>query len=154
LVVNELRQEPLEKQGLEIVERKGLGHPDTICDAVMDAISVELSREYLKRFGVILHHNADKALLAAGVSEVRFGGGVIKRPMLFVFGDRATTMAGGEEIDVEEIAIRAAKEWFRKNMRFIDPEEHMKYQVALQPGSAALTDIFRRRSEVLGANDT
>jgi len=154
LVVNELRQEPLEKQGLEIVERKGLGHPDTICDAVMDAISIELSREYLKRFGVILHHNADKALLAAGVSEVRFGGGVIKRPMLFVFGDRATTMAGGEEIDVEEIAIRAAKEWFRKNMRFIDPEEHVKYQVELKPGSAALTDIFRRRSEVLGANDT
>ena len=154
LMVNELKQEPLEKQDLEIVERKGLGHPDTICDAVMDAISVELSREYLKRFGVILHHNADKALLAAGVSEVRFGGGVIKKPMLFVFGDRATTMAGGEEIDVEEIAIRAAKEWFRKNMRFIDPEEHVKYQVELKPGSAALTDIFRRRSEVLGANDT
>jgi len=149
-----LKQEPLEKQDLEIVERKGLGHPDTICDAVMDAISIELSREYLKRFGVILHHNADKALLAAGVSEVRFGGGVIKRPMLFVFGDRATTMAGGEEIDVEGIAIRAAKEWFRKNMRFVDPEEHVKYQVELKPGSAALTDIFRRRSEVLGANDT
>ena len=24
---------------VEIVERKGLGHPDTICDAVMESIS-------------------------------------------------------------------------------------------------------------------
>lgn len=154
LVVKELKQEPLERQGLEIVERKGLGHPDYICDAVMDAISVRLSAEYMKRFGVILHHNADKALLAAGESEVRFGGGVIKKPMLFVFGDRATTMAGGEEIDVARIAVEAAKDWFRRNMRYVDPDEHVRYQVELKPGSAALTDIFKRSSGVLGANDT
>ena len=150
--VDELRQLPLEEQKLEIVERKGLGHPDYMCDAIMDRISVALCREYLKRFGTILHHNADKSLLVAGEAEIRFGGGVVKKPMLFVFGDRATVSFQGEEVPVAEIAIRAAKEWLRQNMRFVDPEEHVRYQVELKPGSPSLVDIFKR--EKIGANDT
>ena len=37
----------------EVVERKGLGHPDTICDALAEAVSLRLSRYYLERFGLI-----------------------------------------------------------------------------------------------------
>ncbi len=154
ILVEDLKQTPLEKQRLEIVERKGLGHPDYICDAVMDSISIRLSKEYLEKAGTILHHNVDKSLLAAGESELRFGGGVVKQPMLFVFGDRATSEFNGTKINVDEIAVNVAKEWFRKNMRFIDPEKHVKYQVELKPGSAGLTDIFKRKGKVLGANDT
>ncbi|MEM2337495.1 MAG: methionine adenosyltransferase [Candidatus Bathyarchaeia archaeon] len=154
IIVERLKQTPLEKQRLEIVERKGLGHPDSICDAVMEQISLRLSREYLERTGAILHHNVDKSLLVAGQSEVRFGGGFVRQPMLFVFGDRATTEFDSTKIDVEEIAIGVAKEWFRKNMRFVDPEKHIKYQVELKPGSAGLVDIFKRKGKVLGANDT
>ena len=66
IVVEDLKQTPLEKQRIEIVERKGLGHPDYICDAVMDHISIRLSKEYLEKAGSILHHNVDKSLLAAG----------------------------------------------------------------------------------------
>ncbi|HLE67399.1 MAG TPA: methionine adenosyltransferase [Burkholderiales bacterium] len=43
----------------EIVERKGLGHPDTICDALVENLSTGLGRAYLERFGSILHHNVD-----------------------------------------------------------------------------------------------
>ena len=154
IIVERLRQTPLEKQRLEIVERKGLGHPDYICDAVMEQISLRLSKEYLEKAGTILHHNVDKSLLVAGQSELRFGGGIVKQPMLFVFGDRATTEFDGVKIDVEEIAINVAKEWFRKNMRFVDPDKHVKYQVELKPGSAGLVDIFKRKGKVLGANDT
>jgi len=154
IIVERLRQAPLEKQRLEIVERKGLGHPDYICDAVMEQISLRLSKEYLEKAGTILHHNVDKSLLVAGQSELRFGGGVVKQPMLFVFGDRATTEFDGVKINVEEIAVNVAKEWFRKNMRFVDPEKHVKYQVELKPGSAGLMDIFKREGKVLGANDT
>jgi len=74
--------------------------------------------------------------------------------MLFVFGDRATSKINGEEINVSEIAVNVAKEWFRKNMRFVDPEKHVKYQVELKPGSVGLVDIFKRKGKVLGANDT
>jgi S-adenosylmethionine synthetase len=154
IIVEDLKQTPLEKQRIEIVERKGLGHPDYICDAVMDNISLGLSREYLEKAGSILHHNVDKALLVAGEAEPRFGGGIVKQPMLFVFGDRATSEFNGTKINVGEIAINVAKEWFRKNMRFIDPEKHVKYQVELKPGSAGLVDIFKRKGKVLGANDT
>ncbi|MEM2547226.1 MAG: methionine adenosyltransferase, partial [Candidatus Bathyarchaeia archaeon] len=154
IIVEDLKQIPLEKQKIEIVERKGLGHPDFICDAVMESVSLRLSQEYLEKAGVILHHNVDKCLLVAGQSENRFGGGFVKQPMLFVFGDRATTKLDGEEIDVEEIAINVAKEWFKKNMRFVDPEKHVKYQVELKQGSAGLVDIFKRGGKVLPANDT
>ncbi|MEM3730202.1 MAG: methionine adenosyltransferase [Candidatus Bathyarchaeia archaeon] len=154
IVVESLKQTPLEKQRIEIVERKGLGHPDYICDAVMDNISIRLSKEYLEKTGSILHHNVDKSLLVAGEAEPRFGGGIVKQPMLFVFGDRATTEFDGVKIDVKEIAINTAKEWFKKNMRFVDPEKHVKYQVELKPGSAGLVDIFKRKGKVLGANDT
>jgi len=154
IVVEDLKQTPLEKQRLEIVERKGLGHPDYMCDAVMDQISIGLSKEYLKKAGVILHHNVDKSLLVAGEVEPAFGGGIVKQPMLFIFGDRATSEFDGQKIDVDEIAINVAKNWFKKNMRFIDPDKHVRYQSELKPGSRGLSDIFKRKGHVLGANDT
>ena len=90
ILVNALEQTPLEQQKLEIVERKGLGHPDFVCDNIMDRISVKLSQEYVRKAGRILHHNIDKSLLAAGEAEPQFGGGRIKKPMLLIIGDRAT----------------------------------------------------------------
>jgi S-adenosylmethionine synthetase len=65
----------MSEQSFEIVERKGIGHPDFLCDSMMDAISVALSQAYLKEFGTILHHNIDKGLLAAGSVRKRFKGG-------------------------------------------------------------------------------
>jgi S-adenosylmethionine synthetase len=154
IIVEDLKQTTLEKQCVEIVERKGLGHPDYICDAVMDNISIALCKEYLEKAGSILHHNVDKSLLVAGEAEPRFNGGTVKQPMLFVLGDRATSEFNREKIDIGEIAVNTAKRWFKKNLRFIDPEKHVRYQVELKPGSAGLVDIFRRKGKVLGANDT
>jgi S-adenosylmethionine synthetase len=152
--VNELHQVPIEEQDLEIVERKGVGHPDHICDAIMNEVSVALSKEYLKRYGHVQHHNIDKALLAAGEVQRRYGGGEVKRPMLMVFGDRATYDVDGDLIPVDELAVDTAKTWLRKNLRFVDPDRHVRYQVELKKGSAALTDIFKRQGKYYGANDT
>jgi len=154
ILVDVLKQTPVEQQRLEIVERKGLGHPDCICDHIMDRVSVRLCLEYLKRVGFILHHNIDKSLLAAGEAEPRFGGGKIKKPMLLVIGDRATFEVDGERIPVEDIAIKTAKQWFKERLRFVDPEKHVKFQVELKPGHPELMDIFKRKGRVLGANDT
>jgi len=154
IVLDELKQKTLQEQRTEICERKGLGHPDTICDAIMDDISRALSQEYLKKFGSVMHHNVDKSLLVAGDVEVSFGGGKVLKPMLLVFGDRATFSVGSETVPVEEITIKTAKEWIRNNLRYVDPEKHVKYQVELKRGSQALTDIFQRKDKILGANDT
>jgi S-adenosylmethionine synthetase len=154
LVIEKLNKLPTSKQKVEIVERKGVGHPDTICDSIVNQISVELSKYYLKKFGQIMHHNIDKALLSAGEAEHRFGGGIIKKPMRFIVGDRATFFVGKERVPVEDIVINTAKKWFKKNLRFVDPEKHVEYQIELKQGSAALRDIFKRSKKILGANDT
>src|SRR3990172_3906634 len=154
ITIEILKNKSVSEQDVEIVERKGVGHPDYICDAIMESISVALSQEYLKRFGDILHHNIDKGLLVAGQVERRFGGGKIIKPMELIIGDRATFRVGNKDIDVEEIAIDTAKKWFEKNLRLVDAEKNVKYRVVLAPGSEELTDIFSRKGKLKGANDT
>jgi S-adenosylmethionine synthetase len=159
ILVETLPGVPVGELQVEMVERKGVGHPDSICDAIMDRVSVELSKEYMSQFGHILHHNIDKAFLVAGDAEVRFGGGRIREPMKLIFGDRATFGMGGRELPIREIAINTAKNWIRENLRFVDPGgpgdqdgPHMTYQLEIKPGSAELVDIFNR--DTTGANDT
>ena len=154
ILVNELKQIPLEKQPMEICERKGKGHPDSICDALMNSISNELSKEYLRKFGSVMHHNVDKGLLVAGEVERKFQGGRVTKPMLLVFGDRATFVFNDDEIPVEDITFKTAKKWFKNNLRFVDSEKHLRYQFEMKRGSAALTDIFQREGEIFEANDT
>jgi S-adenosylmethionine synthetase len=154
VIINALKQEALEDNPMEICERKGLGHPDTICDLIMNQVSVDLSQEYLRRFGTILHHNLDKGLISAGGSKVAFGGGKITNPILIVYGDRATFDVGNEHVPVNEIAKESTKNWLTKHLRFVDPEKHIRYQPEIKPGATSLTDIFDRKGKYLGANDT
>lgn len=144
---------PIVDQRLEIVERKGRGHPDSLCDSIMESISTALSRAYLKEFGTILHHNIDKGLLAAGHVSRRFKGGEVLQPMELIIGDRATWEAGGRSIPVADVAVDAARSWLAKNMRYVDPHRHVSYRVLLKPGSEELTNIFSRPG-TKAANDT
>ena len=148
------KNEPVANQAVEIVERKGVGHPDSICDAVMDRISVALSREYMKRFGAVLHHNIDKGLLVAGQVEKGFGSGRVVKPMELIVGDRATFALGKTKVPVVDIARQTVKAWFKENLVHVDPEKHLKTRVVLRPGSVELSDIFDRRGRLKGANDT
>ncbi len=143
---------PMEEQPIELVERKGVGHPDSICDAIAEAVSVELSRAYRDRVGRVLHHNIDKGLLVAGGATPRLGGGTVDEPMRLIFGDRATYEYRGVKIPVGEIAEASARRWLRGHLRFVDPKKHVVFQNEIKPGSPELTDIFER--EEVGANDT
>ena len=156
ILIERLHAAPVSEQQVEIVERKGLGHPDSICDAIMERVSLALTREYLDRFGGVLHHNLDKGMLVAGKAEHRLGGGSIIEPMRLIFGDRATIEVDGQRVPVAEIAVETAKTWLRENMRFVDVERDLRYQVEIKPGSQALAEIFRdpTRAGLYGANDT
>jgi len=156
ILVERLRAAPVAEQQVEIVERKGLGHPDSICDAIMEQVARALTREYLERFGAVLHFNLDKGMLIAGRAEHRLNGGRIIEPMRLVFGDRATTAAGGQSIDVGGLAVATAQEWLRHNLRFVDPKRDVTYQVEIKPGSQALAEIFHGavHEGLYGANDT
>ncbi|HCC69229.1 MAG TPA: methionine adenosyltransferase [Nitrospiraceae bacterium] len=148
------RGTPVSDNKVEIVERKGLGHPDYMCDSIMESISVALSKEYLKEVGTILHYNIDKGLLVAGQVQRSFGGGRVIKPMELIIGDRATFEANGKKIKVEDIAVETSKIWLRKNLRFVNPENDVRFRVVLAPGSTELTDIFMRAGEIRVANDT
>ena len=152
ILVEEVPNLPMEEQPTELVERKGVGHPDSICDAVAEAVSVELSRAYGDRFGRVLHHNIDKGLLVAGGATPMLGGGRVDEPMRLIFGDRATYEYKGVKLPVGEIAEATAKSWMRGNLRFVDPDVHMVFENQIKPGSPELMDIFER--EEVGANDT
>ncbi len=152
IIIEGLSDTPVEDQQVELVERKGVGHPDSICDAIMEEVSVQLCREYLDKFGSIKHHNIDKGLLVAGSTAPKIGGGQVLEPMKLVFGDRAIYEHKGVRIPVGEIAEATARRWLKTNLRFVDPDKHIVFQNEIKAGSPELTDIFER--EVVGANDT
>jgi S-adenosylmethionine synthetase len=141
---------------LEIVERKGLGHPDTICDALAENLSRELSRFYLERCGAILHHNVDKALLCGGAAHPAFGGGEVVAPIDIYLAGRATAEFEGVTIPVEELAIEASRRWLRANLRHLDPERHVHIHPRIRPTSPDLAALFLRRRAAGAplANDT
>mgnify|MGYP001766862276 CR=1 FL=1 len=47
IIVKELIQKPIEKQDIEIVERKGKGHPDSISDGIAESVSRALCETYI-----------------------------------------------------------------------------------------------------------
>jgi S-adenosylmethionine synthetase len=149
--INQSKETPVSQRQIEVVERKGLGHPDTICDSLVECISNHLSLAYIERFGRVLHFNLDKAMLAAGTSEPNFGGGKITSPMKFVLGDRTTSRFGEQDIALDPLIERSVKDWFKQDLARVDPEQHVVVQSEIQLGSAELTGIFQREQVV--AND-
>ncbi len=141
---------------LEIVERKGLGHPDTICDALAEELSRALCRVYMDEFGFVLHHNVDKGLLFAGRSLPAFGGGRVLEPIEIYQVGRATIEFNDKKIDVKDIAARCVRNWFEEHFTAIEPDKHLYIQTRLRPGSPDLVELFARQAEmgVPLANDT
>lgn len=155
LVFSRLRDEDLP---VEMVERKGLGHPDSICDALAETLSRNLCRHYLERFGTILHHNVDKALLCGGRARPAFGGGEVLAPMDLYLSGRAVAEAGGAVVPLDDIVVEGSRTWLRANLHALDADRHVRLHNVVQPGSRALGDLFVRGAThgrgVPLANDT
>jgi S-adenosylmethionine synthetase len=135
---------------VEICEHKGLGHPDTITDAVCEAASRELSLAYRSAYGAILHHNVDKGLLVGGRSEPRFGGGRILAPAKVIIAGRATRVDA--QVEPAATAIAAAKRHLTIDLGF--PETSFQISADIGEGAANLKEIFARQGEIPLANDT
>lgn len=147
---------PLISEPVEVVERKGRGHPDTICDALAEALSRSLCREYRKRFGAILHHNVDKGLLCGGRSAPAFGGGAVLDPINVYLAGRAASKVEGNTLPITEIAVESSRSWLRANLHALDAERHVRIHERIHPGSVDLQALFLSRStpDVVLANDT
>jgi S-adenosylmethionine synthetase len=152
MVMEALAAPPVAARRIELVERKGLGHPDTICDRLVEAIAVALARMYRERLGAVAHYNVDKALLIAGQCRKAFGGGEVTRPMELVVGDRATCEVDGHALPVDATARAAVDEWLGTHLPRVRP--HLQTRIALAPGSSELRGIFAAGAREVVSNDT
>ncbi len=150
--IENIIQTPVERQEIELVERKGIGHPDSICDGIAEAVSRALSNEYLKQFGKILHHNTDQVELVGGEASPIYGGGDVIKPLYILLSGRATAHVDDEKIPVGKIALEAAEEYLTSTINNIK-SSHAVLEQRLGPGSVDLVNIFKC-GEIPKANDT
>ena len=150
IIVKQLARPAMDRQQYEMCEHKGIGHPDTITDAVCEAASRELSLAYLRECGRVLHHNLDKGLLIAGASAPRFGGGTITQPIKVVICGRATEF--NSHVNAREIAVAAARRYLQQHIR-CDTNNFM-IMTEIREGSKNLQDVMPGRREVALSNDT
>ncbi len=127
----------------EVVERKGLGHPDSLADGISESISRDLSRLYMEEFGRIMHHNVDKVLIIAGKSLPEFGGGRVLVPPSVVVGGRATRPSGRSLEDIFEDAVSSFFHRTVKNLK------EFRVEPRAEEGAPELRKLIG-----IGANDT
>ncbi|MEF8814352.1 MAG: methionine adenosyltransferase [Halovenus sp.] len=144
----------IEDEHVEIVERKGLGHPDSICDGVAERVSRALARMYLDRFGTVLHFNTDETQLVAGTAAPAFGGGEMLEPIYLLVVGRATKTYEGERIPAETVALEAARGYLDEQFPYLDVGSDVIVDVRLGEGSGDLQEVFGEDGAVPMANDT
>jgi S-adenosylmethionine synthetase len=158
LLISRGRGIPIRSRPIEMVERKGKGHPDTICDRAAEEASISLSKYYLEKYGRIFHHNLDKCVLIGGQARAWFGGGEVLEPMYLMIVGRATTKIerGGstDVVPIGSIILSTTKSWLRREFRFLDVDSHVVVDYRVKPGSVDLVHVFESSSGIPLANDT
>ncbi|QGN07101.1 methionine adenosyltransferase [Halorhabdus sp. CBA1104] len=145
----------VEDQRVEVVERKGLGHPDSICDGVAERVSQALAQAYLDRVGKVLHYNTDETQLVAGTSAPAFGGGEVIEPIYLLLVGRATKEFQGQRIPTDTIALEAAREYLDEAFPHLDVGSDVIVDVRLGEGSGDLQEVFGEDGAAVPmANDT
>ncbi len=156
IYVEEIKDLPLHMRRVELCERKGIGHPDSVADGLAETVSRALCKMYKDEFGHVLHHNTDEAQIVAGSSAPRFGGGYIIDPTYILLVGRSTSFIkeNGDirTLPCRAVALRAAKEYMKRTFKDLDTEHDMIMEARLGQGSDDLMGVYET-SKFL-ANDT
>jgi len=153
--VSRLDRQAVEDQEVEIVERKGIGHPDSICDGIAESVSRALSQLYLDRVGKVLHYNTDETQLVAGRAAPAYGGGEVVEPIYVLIVGRATKEYEGEQLPVDSTALAAARDYLAEAIPELEYGTDVVVDVKLGEGSGDLQDVFGEETQqVPMANDT
>ena len=148
---------PVAQRKVEIVERKGKGHPDTLCDKAAEELSVRLSEYYLETFGRVQHHNVDKVLLVGGQSNARFGGGDVIEPIYLLLSGRAVDVVDKDyerQVPVGKFAVEHTREWLSGDLPNLDVNSDIIIDYKIRAGSTDLVGNFDIEQEMPRANDT
>lgn len=100
---------------LEIIERKGPGHPDSICDRLAENLASRLKMEYRKRYGKIQHYNVDKVLASCG--EVDYKKRKMIKPVKIVFSGNATKLEGMNKI-LREVVNKSLEKEISRGLKY------------------------------------
>jgi len=149
--VNSCCETPVEEIESEIVERKGIGHPDSVADGIAESISRELSKMYLEHYGRILHHNTDQIEVVGGQSKPAFKGGMLLEPVFIFLSGRATTRVNEERLPYRSTAVRAAKDYLKK-FKYLNVEEDITVDCRIGQSSVDLRSLYDTQRKL--ANDT
>jgi len=156
--VEQLTSKAVSELELEIVERKGKGHPDSLIDGASEAVSLALCSYYKEHYGEILHHNVDKGLLVGGRSNPVFGGGEVLEPIYMVVAGRATTAVTREGkvevVPVGDLALSGMRAYMRSTLRYLDCDKHLIVDYKIKQGSVDLMRIYAERGKLPSSNDT
>ncbi|MFB6122168.1 MAG: methionine adenosyltransferase [Haloferacaceae archaeon] len=153
--IDSMERRAVEDQNVEIVERKGIGHPDSLCDGIAESVSRALSNLYLDRVGKVLHYNTDETQLAAGTAEPAFGGGEVVEPIHVLIVGRATRQYDGQTLPVDTVALDAARDYLNEHVPELEFGTDVVVDVRLGEGSGDLQEVFGEDGATVPmANDT
>jgi len=152
IVVEAHNHTPIERQSTEIVERKGIGHPDSIADGLAESVSRALCKVYIERFGRILHHNTDEVQVVGGQSAPKFGGGVVLEPAYILLVGRAVTQVNGERLPYRTTAVQAAHDYLSKTCTNLNVDADTVIDCKIGQGSVDLRGLYNTQKQL--ANDT
>ena len=153
IIVKELNQTYIEDIDIEIVERKGIGHPDSISDGIGETVSEALCKMYMDELGGVLHHNTDEVQITAGESNPVFGGGKILKPIDILLTGRGVSEYDGIKFPLDRVAIEAAKNFLDDTIINLDVELDTVVECKIGHGSGDLVDVFKREGAP-SSNDT
>lgn len=97
----------------EIVERKGLGHPDTLADALAERMSIAYAKHCVERYGAVLHHNLDKVYIQGGHCKLGLGEFEMTAPVTLVIGGRVSTSFARQTIDHQGLFEHVARQYLQ-----------------------------------------
>ena len=148
---------PVSRKRVEIVERKGKGHPDSLADKAAEELSIKLSEFYLDTFGRVLHHNVDKCVIAGGQSSATFGNGEVVEPIYLLLVGRAVGVYGKNlenKVPIGKFAVQHTKEWLKEDLPHLDVTGDIIIDYKIRQGSTDLVGNFEGDIEIPRANDT
>lgn len=118
-----------EERYLEIVERKGIGHPDTLADKLAEECSRVYSKYCMDNFGCVLHHNIDKLYIGAGLFKYENNEIKMYEPIKIEINGRCSNTMNGEKINLEEIFIPVIKRYLKSVMPKLNIERGLNINV-------------------------
>jgi S-adenosylmethionine synthetase len=116
IAILETAARKIEDVPVEVVERKGKGHPDTLADRFAEKFVTEYVAWSRKAIGEQVNHWVDKCVLIGGESRNEFGASHMISPIRAMVIGKATRQVGDLTIPLADIATTAAHSTLRAGL--------------------------------------